>query len=230
MTGRHPLGNAFGGVFIFGAATHNGVGGPHRSDRNVISANGDGVRMSNEGTRFNWVQGNLIGTVVRGKTTLGNVVGVSIVGEASQNAVGGRRAGAGNVIANNDQFGVEVSGGRTAGDAVLGNSLFANRRRGISLRDGANNHAWPPVVNIVTLSGGSIIISGSAGPPPDHRIQIFANPSCLDPEGRRFLGSVVTSHANWSLTLPKPAHGAGVTATSTDLHGNTSEFSNCAPT
>jgi hypothetical protein len=196
----------------------------------VISANGDGVHMSDNGTRFNWVQGNLIGTDAAGRRALGNVDGVFIVGGATRNTVGGRRAGAGNVIANSDHFGVEVSGGRTAGDAVLGNSHIANRRRGIALRRGANNQARPPAVNVVTSSGGSTTISGSVGPPGDHRIQIFANPNCLDPQGKRFLGSVVTSHANWSLMVPKPAPGAGVTATSTDLHGNTSEFSNCATT
>jgi hypothetical protein len=75
--------------------------------------------------------------------------------------------------------------------------------------------------------GGNTKISGAviAG---THRIEVFQNPTCSDPEGKTFLGAVTTSTTSWSLTVPAVSSPA-LTATSTDTStGNTSQFSRCA--
>ena len=295
-TGRHALGNHFEGLFVFGGATGNTIGGPRRGDRNVISANRvDGVDIADRGTRRNTVEGNYIGTDTTGEQALGNhseglyifrhasdnviggprttdrnvisanhVIGVDILGAdsdgnriegnfigtdasgrralgnrfegvlifagARDNIIGGTHSGARNLIANSARFGVEIRGSTTVGDAILGNSLFANGLRGIALRFRANRHAAAPKISRVSVRGRSTRVSGTVTRPGVHVIEVFANPGCANPEGKRLLGSVTTSGSRWSVTVPTSSSGTSVTATSTDIHGDTSEFSTCKAT
>src|SRR5262249_32713509 len=103
---------------------------------NLISGNaGVGVAIRGAGTSGNMVEGNRIGTDASGIAPLGNSsVGVAIQGGASGNTVGGTAPGAGNAIAYTRQ-GVVVAGVGTLGNAILGNSLFANGGLGIDLGD-----------------------------------------------------------------------------------------------
>ena len=61
------------------------------------------------------------------------------------------------------------------------------------------------------------------------RIEVFANPSCADPEGGRFLGATTTNGTgSWTLAVPGLAAGTGVTGTQTNPSArNTSPFSRC---
>jgi titin len=124
VTGTADLGNTFDGARIDGGAHGNLVGGSTAGARNVISGNGVGTKISGTGTTGNAVRGNFIGTDASGAADLGNSnSGVVIEGGASGNVVGGTAAGARNVISGNDEYGVRVLSGGTAGNRVLGNYI-----------------------------------------------------------------------------------------------------------
>jgi hypothetical protein len=107
------------GVRIELGADDNRIGGTTASERNVISANGNGVDIDGSGTTGNLVEGNLIGTDATGTADLGNSsFGVTIT--APGNTVGGTTLGSGNVISGNDQTGVRIS---SNGNQVQGNFI-----------------------------------------------------------------------------------------------------------
>jgi titin len=226
-SGLGALGNGEG-VDFYGSDTNNIIGGPKADERNVISANGgDGVGLFNPGTSANIVEGNYIGTDKTGSAPLPNAgSGVDILTGATGNLVGGTAAGAANIIANNNA-GVAVDGSTTVGNSILGNSIFASVSLvGISLTSGGNDNEPAPAITEVFTSGGNTTIAGAvtAG---THRIEIFQNPSCGDPEGKTFIGATTTSTTSWSITVPAISSPA-LTATGTDTStGDTSPFSGC---
>ena len=179
-------------------------------------------------TSGNLVEGNYIGTKAGGGGALANRGdGVFIRGGATNNTVGGTAAGAGNTIANSGSDGVQVAGAATTGDAILSNSIFASHhpKLGIALTSGGNANEPAPIVASVTTAGASTRISGTV-PAASPRVEVFVNPSCADPEGKKFLGSAMISGHSWSLQVAKLAPGQGVTATATSS-SNTSQFSSC---
>jgi titin len=226
-SGLGALGNGVG-VDFYGSDTNNIIGGTTAGARNVISGNsGDGVGLFNPGTSGNTVEGNYIGTDSTGLAPLPNSgPGVDIITGASNNLIGGTTAGAANTIANN-ATGVAVDGSTTLGNSILGNSIFASSTLiGITLTSGGNNNEPAPSITSVFKSGGNTTIEGgvTAG---THRVEVFQNPSCADPEGKTFVGATTTSTTSWSITVPAISSPA-LTATSTDTStGDTSEFSRC---
>jgi titin len=218
-----------GGVDFYGG-TNNVVGGTVAGARNVISGNtSSGVSFVNSGTTANTVEGNYIGTDSTGSGPLPNTGsgGIVVLGGATDNMLGGTVAGAGNVIANN-QTGVTVDGSTALGNSILGNSIYASSSLvGIALTSGGNNNEPAPTITTVFTSGGNTTISGAviAG---THRIEVFQNSSCADPEGKSLVATTTTSTTSWNITVPAISTPA-LTATSTDTTtGNTSPFSRCA--
>jgi uncharacterized repeat protein (TIGR01451 family) len=155
-SGLRALGNGGAGVDASGGVT---IGGSSPGAGNVISANGftghdivtgrdgdfSGVDIDGDGVVM---LGNKIGTGKDGTTPLGNAhFGVFIDG--SHNQIGGINNGEGNVIAYNgtpfgmhghgvevfDGFALDNSGHQvpSTGNAIRGNSIFANAGRGIDL-------------------------------------------------------------------------------------------------
>ena len=227
--GTSALGNAVRGVEVDSGSTNNTVGGTTASARNVISGNGlDGVYVTT-GATGNVIEGNLIGTDATGTTPLGNGRNGVLMDSGSQgNSVGGTAAGAGNVIGDNASDGVRMDGNTTTGDSVLSNSIFSNVGVGIDLLNGANGGEAAPAVTGGVSSGPTTTVSGTVGS-GSHRVQVFSNPSCSDPEGKVFLGDKVVSGTTWSVTVPTVSLGQGITATATDTtNGNTSKFSSCS--
>ncbi|MDP6722002.1 MAG: thrombospondin type 3 repeat-containing protein, partial [Pirellulaceae bacterium] len=137
VTGTLPLGNNGNGISIVGSPV-NTVGGTTTAERNVISANKNGVSVTGAGAIGNLIIGNNIGTDVTGAADLGNAeYGVSIVG-ATDNTVGGIETGAGNTIAFNGSGsafgGVLIKSNSVAErNAVLSNSIRDNDGLGIDL-------------------------------------------------------------------------------------------------
>ena len=137
LTGTKALGNGDSGVIIADGASNNTIGGPSAGDANLISGNTynstkvTGVELYGSGTTGNVVEGNLIGTDVTGKVSLGNAAdGLSIFGGASNNTIGGPTDRNGNVISGNGTpadtaggFGVSISGTGTSGNIVIGNLI-----------------------------------------------------------------------------------------------------------
>src|SRR5204862_3977207 len=103
------------------------------------------------------------------------------------NTVGGTAAGAGNVIANNTNGGVNVSD--TNGNAIEGNAITANGGLGIGLDGtsgvlpndtdpgtGANNHQNFAVISSVV--DGTITGTLNSQASKTYRVELFSNLSC----------------------------------------------------
>jgi parallel beta-helix repeat protein len=116
------------GVLIDASASGNTIGGGAVGAGNVISGNDtQGVHISGSGTSTNVVAGNFIGTNSAGAGTLGNGVGISIGGGASDNLIGSNGDGVDdigerNVISGNGQ-GLVISGTGTNNNVVAGNYI-----------------------------------------------------------------------------------------------------------
>jgi hypothetical protein len=140
-------------------------------------------------------------------------------------------SGQGNTIAFNIGGGVLLSGATTSGDPLLGNLIFGsgpNRSGpGITLAGGADGSEPPPTVTTASPSPAGMMISGIGA--ARTRIEVFANASCRDPEGGRFLGATTTNGSgSWTLAAPAQAVGTGITGTQTNPTArNTSAFSRC---
>lgn len=175
---------------------------------------------------------------------------------AHDNRIGGMCAGEGNVIAFNNSYGVRVSGATNGiNNAILGNSIYSNGTEGVLGIDldpfgvtendagdvdmGPNNLQNFPVLSSADGSGGSSTFVGTLNSQPNmfYRIEFFASEMCDSTgygEGQTFLGftEVTTDgsgNANFNVMLPItiPSDQPNITATATDLFGNTSEFSQC---
>jgi parallel beta-helix repeat protein len=247
VTGTRALSESTGpGLFISG--TDNLIGGLVPGAQNVISGNSAGIRI---GPFFsfpqgNIIQGNLIGLNALGTGPLPNVEGGIEVFDAFNTTVGGTQSEAANKIAYNGGPGVWLTGGMRT--TVRGNAIFSNGGLGIDLGDtgiapndaadsddGANKRQNFPVLTSVMSIGNSTTIQGSLNSIPNSTFQIdFYSNAALDPsgngEGALFFGSASVStdgngDAAISATFPLSLVGRVVTATATDLVGNTSEFS-----
>ena len=155
-TNHHGLwenfyGNLWYGVRLDGGAKYNRIGGATAAERNIIAGNErDGVRISGNQTMSNTVLGNYIGVSSDGVSSGSNLwYGVTITDGAKNNLVGGNASGEGNVISDNDDGGVQISGNQTAYNQVSGNIIgllpdgasdFGNNGHGVFIGQGANHN------------------------------------------------------------------------------------------
>lgn len=223
------------------------IGGSQFGDGNLISGNfGSGIAL--DFVTFSIVQGNRIGTDASGAPALSNFgVGIFITG-VSNNTVGGRQPGAGNIVAGNASDGIRVGAG--ASSLVAGNSITANTGLGINLGfdsvtpndlgDGDGGEGAPnnlqnfPV--LTSVSGNTITGTLNSTPNMTFTIDFYANSAFDEPsgygEGEVYLGSTeVTTEDDGNITFSytyPPQEGSDkpyITSTATDFNGNTSEFS-----
>jgi hypothetical protein len=228
-------------------------GGASAGTRNLISGNvRSGILIL--GSDQVIVVNNYIGTDAAGTNPLGNgIAGVFIaVGGLATNFIGVPAEP--NNIAFNAGPGVGVNTG--TGNFIVYNSIhdnaglgidldFNNTASGVTPNDhcdtdhGPNNLQNFPELTSVTPTQNSVTIQGTLNSRPSpwgHRIQFFASPAC-DPlgfgEGQSFLGETkvvigqfCTATFTFSTQFPVPS-GWVITATATDIYGNTSEFSQC---
>jgi hypothetical protein len=205
--------NCRNGVFIRQDVHDNTIGGSAEAARNVISGNSTGVRIG-PGSDHNTVKNNYIGTNAAGDAPIPNDGhGVYIFGGAENNDVGGTGPGRGNVIAFNGGDGVRVEGYDVIGNTIRFNSIHSNGGQGIHLVDGGNTELDSP-----TITGfGSAM--GTAC--PNCIIDVYCDD---EDEGKVYQGSTTADGSgNWSFS--GTPEGPNITATATDLDGNTSEFS-----
>jgi hypothetical protein len=216
ITGTKALANiGEGGVVIRSGAQRNYVGGETEGEGNVISGNErDGVYISDDGTKNNYVIGNYIGTDASGTISMGNGgYGVSVNWGAETNVIG-----PGNVIAFNGHTGVDIVGDTTIGTLITRNSIYANEEYGIQQSWGGNKEFSAPTITFI----GSRSIRGTAS--PNASMEIFSDEQ---DEGSTFEGSTIADgQGNFTFLLPVGRFtGPNVTATATDPEGNTSPFS-----
>jgi CSLREA domain-containing protein len=214
--GTAPVPKSGPGVTVYQADSAM-IGGTAPGAGNLLSGasnNGDSGVQILESTNTQIV-GNLIGTAADGTTPLPNLSsGVDIYLESSNNIIGGTVPAAGNIIAFNGANGVHVDGSvpQVRSNTIRGNSIYANADAGIALISNGNDNLAPPTINgIDPLHGASCAPC---------TVEIFSD---SEDEGRVFEGSVYTNDGNW--TFDGVLSGPHVTATSTDMSNNTSEFS-----
>ncbi|MEQ1607114.1 MAG: MBG domain-containing protein [Pyrinomonadaceae bacterium] len=258
ITGLLDLGNNNEGISIALGSNGNQIGGTVVAARNVISGNnGIGIRIVDDNSANNTVQGNYIGVGVNGTTPLGNgTEGIAIGGNinAAGNVLGGIGAGEANLIANNGSAGVGVAGGGGVRNTIRGNLIFNNMGLGIDLNAdgvtsndpndtdiGPNNLQNFPVLTSAYVSGSTKSIRGILNTTPSssagYVIDFYTNSACDvsgNGEGETYLGSITTTTTDGSGNVApfvfNPVSltvSQFITATATDSHGNTSEFSQC---
>jgi hypothetical protein len=216
------------GIGLLGGVYDNTIGGTLPGAGNVISGNGGGIDIENT-TADNLIQGNLIGTNGTSTAALGNrIYGIATGNDPTNNTIGGTASGAGNTIAFNGEYGVDLEGG--TGTSILGNSIHDNASLGINLASGANDNQAAPVLLAATSSGTGTAIAGTLAAYPNSafRVEFFSNPSAAPGQGQTFLGFAQVStdgQGNFSANLPTVLRpGTFLSATATDANGNTSEF------
>lgn len=252
--GISPLGNGGDGIEIFGTNLVNDrtrnilIGGPERTDANLIAANGGhGIFFTNKRIRDITVQGNAIGTDLSHELALGNgghgILSDYTIGYATGNLFEG------NQIAHNGLDGVRVMG--QPRQAIRMNQIYANGGLGIDLNgDGVSlndlgdidmaanmTQNYPELSDAATHGGATYTIATMETISNTlFTLDYFGVTGCDSSgygEGRRYLGSGVVqsdsagqlSHAQ-ALPALVPA-GDFVVATATDPEGNSSEFSPC---
>jgi len=218
--GTSALGNTLEGVQINDGALGNKIGGSAPGERNVICANkSNGVLIVDPTTVNNVVKGNLIGITAAGLALPNSNRGVSIESGASGNMIGGVAAGEGNTIAFNPGAGVFIESG--TGNAIRGNSVFANNALGIDLApagvtandpcdsdSGPNGlQNFPALLSASRLSSTTTITGNlNSTPSSSFTVDFYANTEC-DPsgfgQGRTYVGSLqpVTTDGSCAATF-----------------------------
>ena len=202
------IGNTGSGLYIANGAAYNTF-----SD-NLICGNIHGVYLANEGTRFNQIMNNHIGTTLDGNDKLGRQnVGIIIDRGASDNLVG-----PGNVIAFHETNGIFISDDNTLHNQITQNWIFNNAQAAVELKSEANLDLQPPAI----LSLDSRTVTGKSLPLA--RIEIFTD---TQDEGQHFEGSVKTDEQGlFTFQLPSGRFTEShLTATVTDAEMNTSRYS-----
>lgn len=258
-TGTAAVANRSNG--LNGNGTNLTIGGTANGAGNVISGNGvNGMHLTD--ARGAIIQGNLVGVALDGTAPLGNTRSGIIIGFTAggffgggPTLVGGTTAGAGNIIANNGNYGITVVCCEGRPSTISGNSIYANGNLGIDLNldgvtlndqgdtdVGANGLQNYPVLASASSSGGSTTIQGTlnSNPSTNFTVEFFSNSVCDasgNGEGQSFLGSInvttdTTGDAPINAIFPISINSGFITSTATRLDSptnptDTSEFSAC---
>ncbi len=263
VTGTLDRGNGVAGVDVE-SAEFTQVGGVTAASRNIISGNDSEAGLWLNNAFSTVAQGNYIGTDITGTLPLGNTGSTYFLGGngvkvqiGANNIVGGNAVGEGNLIANNNGAGVLVTNNNfiptSNGNAIRGNSIFANGGLGIDIAPngtnttgvtgndvgdadvGPNGYQNFPMIASAQSSGGGTTITGTLNSTPmttftlDFYTNVAADPSGYG-EGQTYLGSAnVTTDINGDVSFNVTVSGVApigwfVSATATNA-GSTSEFS-----
>lgn len=179
--------------------------------------------MCDDDTSFNLVTGNLIGTDLTGTEDWGNELdGISVHSGASNNVIDPN-----NIIAYNDHYGIgmrreSIDFDWSIGNTITGNGIHNNHLGGIYLWGDSNNRSEAPTILDFNLTSGTVTGAACA----NCTVEIFSD---SDLQGEVYEGQA-KANANGVFSFNKGASFAGpnLTATATDIDGNTSQFS--APT
>lgn len=234
-TGISKVANTYGGVEIYGGAQSNQVGGTAPGARNFIAGNTNyGVAFSGSGTNANSISGNTIGLNVAGTAVSNGYQGVAIFGGAQNNAVGGRVAGAGNVISGNTASGgMAFYDGSSLNNSVNENAIYANGGSELNLYNGANASLPAPTLGQAVL-GLNTAVSGTLNGMASNSaylLEFFATPAG-GTGGKVYIGSTTaTTNSSGAATFtsialtPKVPAGSLLVATATNAAGSSSAFS-----
>jgi titin len=219
-------------------------------ENNVISGNSYVGLILYEQSDSNTVYSNKIGVASNGTTALKNkMAGIVIAKTSKYNKIGAPNKG--NIIAYNDSIGIAVGDyvdTETVFNTISANQIYNNGIMdidiypvGVNTNDvgdtdkGCNEQMNYPVIQSVFLDyHGIATITGTMdcttyGGPAGIRIELFkSNGANTYNHGgaTAYLGDtiIVNSSGNWSFHCTGLSGSDMVTATATDIHGNTSEF------
>ncbi len=206
-TGEAALPNGNVGVSLGLGASNDTVGGTAAGAGNLISGNGGGgIGLGNGNdyhTSGNVIQGNLIGTDLKGTAKLPNRgVGIDVL-ISTGNTIGGTAPGAGNVISGNTgagivlgQFGLLLLEGPGSGNVVQGNFIGTDRTGTLAMGNGGDGVQLVDIASACTVAGNVISANAKAGveitqlfgPPPGADL-VRGNFIGTDPSGTLALGN-----------------------------------------
>jgi len=118
------LGTGLYGVAVLDA-NDNTIGGTAAGAANVLGNSTDFGLLLGNGASGNVVQGNDVGLGTSGVALPNGLDGIAVVTSAN-NTIGGTATGAGNVISDNDRFGVFLNAMGTSGNLLQGNLIGTN--------------------------------------------------------------------------------------------------------
>jgi hypothetical protein len=205
-SGKFLIGNGRNTIVCGG--NHNFFGGAAAEEGNIISGDENGLEFY-EGKNY-FVAGNSIGCDPANLTGIGDLrIGIDLF-NCSDNYIG-----PGNRIMHCEE-GIRVIGHYSEENTISRNSITQNDI-GIRLLQGGNKEIAPPSITDFTTSSvsGTTVLNSI--------VEIFADP---EDEGMLYEGTVKSDGlGNFTFTIAKGLAGPNVTATVTDMDGNTSEFS-----
>ena len=226
VRGLQILGFHGAGIVVAGGAKHNAIGGDRTlgtgpsGQGNVLGNNGFGIALWGEGTSYNAIVGNLIGTDVSGTTAVSNrSSGVYIAEGASHNVIGPE-----NVIAHNLMDGVTIFHSNSIGNTITQNTIYENGggvyidNLNIGLWEGGNGGLAAPRISAFNLESGILI--GTAA--PNSTIEIYSGWH----HGELYEGTTISdATGSFSFRKDAPFFGSYLACTATDSADNTSSFS-----
>ncbi len=223
-TGTTPFEGNDLGVMVQNAG-NNVIGGTKPADRDVISGNdfGEGIEIGN-GSTANRVQGDYIGTDATGLEALGNFYGI-VLENAPSTSIGGRTAGAGNVISGNTIDAIlsveDFSTGLGPNDLVIQGNLIGTDATGeVALANGGNGVDLEGGINATiggANSGAGNVISGNSS----YGIALFSPVS-----GVLVQGNLIGTDATGTTALGNSIDGVEVFASGITIGGRTAGSGN----
>ncbi len=169
LSGSSAILNGGNGISLYNVRYHQ-IGGSAASEGNLISGNTlSGITINGENSRYNTIQGNLIGTNISASDTLPNHYNGIFISNARQTLIGGDEEKA-NIISGNIDNGIyiryagadsNVISHNCIGTNLAGNVALPNTKDGINIMSGASlNHIGPD--NIISCNERyGVYISGS---------------------------------------------------------------------
>ncbi|NIM92945.1 MAG: hypothetical protein GTO18_04450 [Anaerolineales bacterium] len=216
--------NFSGAGILLEGADYNTIGGDRDigsgpiGQGNLSSGNADGIGLKRASS--NTIAGNLFGTDITGARNMGNrAVGVFLEDSASQNIIGPSNTIAFNGV--EQGCGVEIRSEHAQGNLITASSIHDNSSGGIcySMATAYQPPYRSPAIVGFDLSTG--LVEGFSC--SQCMVEIFSTSS---KGGEIFEGQVIADNNGYfSFDKDTRLSGPGLTATTTESNGNTSEFS-----
>ena len=152
VQGNEIVGNLVDGISV--ASSNNTIGGTAVAQRNVITGNGrDGMRVT-AGATGNQIIGNRVGVDAAGAATGNGMTGVTLFGAGNSVTA--------NVISDNNEHGVQVSGASASNNVIQGNLIGTDATGTAALGNGQSGVSGTGGVRILSANG-TIVGGTSAG-------------------------------------------------------------------